>query len=74
MQMHSLQVLKHAAQAALSDDDEEGDPADLSLFRAVVDPGSVLGMIDLIERQEAEIVAMRAALVQMQRKTSSTTP
>ena len=62
--MHALPVLKHAAVAALVDDDEHGDPADISLFHAVVDPGSVLDMIELIEQQEAEIKELRAALAQ----------
>ena len=62
MQMHALQVLKNAAQAALHDDDERPDLADISLFRAIVDPGSVLDMIDLIEAQYAEIKRLQEAL------------
>jgi hypothetical protein len=43
--MHSLQVIKTVSAEALDDD----DPAALSLFRDVVDPGSVLEMAGIIE-------------------------
>jgi hypothetical protein len=59
--MHSLDVMRKACWEAL---DDEGDGTGEDLFRAVVDPQSVLELVDLAEGAlpRQEVIALGALL------------
>jgi hypothetical protein len=55
--MHALGVIKNACLDALDD-----EKPDITLFRAVVDPGSVWELATMVEQLQAQVAALREEL------------
>jgi len=62
--MHALPILKQACLEALENDAEPGDPG---RFFSIVDPGSVLELIQIAETRitDEEVEALRQAIGQL---------
>lgn len=73
-QMNALSVIKHACIEALEHD--ELGPGDASVYASLVDPVSVLALIDIVERRitDEEIAALHQVINEMGDYIRTTAP